>query len=349
MRIGAIPENVVERILMRLGRLPQPLLETQIAFTLARTIMLGVKAGVFETLASQPLDAEEVSKRCKTHPGATTKLLNALAGAGYLRSDGRAYHLAPVARQWLLKSSPQSLHDKLLMQFLEWDFVAYFDDFVESGKPLNTHQSSLEEEWELYQRGMRSLASVSAAEVAQRTPVPEGARDLLDIGGSHGYYSVALCRRHSSLRSVILDLPEAVAQAEKILAEEGMGDRVVHRAGDALSDDLGNEAWDVVLISQLVHHFDDAANRELARRVARALRPGGVFVVQEMIRPRSPEDAGQIGALLDLYFAATSEAGTWSIEEIADWQRQAGLSPRKAVWLRTLPGSAQQVAGKPAS
>jgi len=65
---------------------------------------------------------------------------------------------------------------------------------------------------------MRALASGSASEVARRTPVPKGARDMLDIGGSHGYYSVALCRRHPGLRAVILDLSEAVKHAEPILA-----------------------------------------------------------------------------------------------------------------------------------
>ncbi len=127
-----------------------------------------------------------------------------------------------------------------------------------------------------------------------------------------------------------------------------MGDRVIHRAGNAVTEDLGSEAWDVVFVAQLLHHFDEPTNRDLARRVARALRPGGVFVVQDMIRPTSPQKAGQIGALLDLYFAATSEGGTWAVEEIATWQRDAGLAPRRPTWLRSLPGSAQQVAVKPA-
>jgi chemotaxis methyl-accepting protein methylase len=55
-----------------------------------------------------------------------------------------------------------------------------------------------------------------------------------------------------------------------------MGDRVVHRAGNALTDDLGTGAYDIVLIAQVVHHFTADQNRELAERVARALRPGGV-------------------------------------------------------------------------
>ena len=55
MKLGPIPENIIERILMKLGLLPAPLLDTQVAYTLARTIMLGVHADVFEALALEAL------------------------------------------------------------------------------------------------------------------------------------------------------------------------------------------------------------------------------------------------------------------------------------------------------
>ncbi len=102
----------------------------------------------------------------------------------------------------------------------------------------------------------------------------------------------------------------------------------------------------MILVANLVHHFDDATNRALAKRIARALRPGGVFVIQELYRASSPHEAGQIGALLDLYFALTSEAGTWSFEEMAGWQREAGLKPRKPIKFMTAPGNGQQSAVK---
>ena len=102
----------------------------------------------------------------------------------------------------------------------------------------------------------------------------------------------------------------------------------------------------MVFVSSLVHHFDDATNRALAKRIARALRPGGVFVIQELIRPSPRAKPAQIGALLDLYFALTSEAGTWSFEEMADWQREAGLKPLKPIKFRTVPGNGQQSAVK---
>ena len=163
---------------------------------------------------------------------------------------------------------------------------------------------------------------------------------MLDIGGSHGYYSVATCRRHPGLNATILDLPEATAPSASILARENMGDRVVHREGNVLTDDLGEEVWDLVFISNLVHHFDEPTNREVAKRVARALKPGGSLAILEMIRPESPNDTGQMGALMDLFFALTSLSGTWSLDEISDWEAGAGLTPGKPIKLKSIPGGA---------
>jgi SAM-dependent methyltransferase len=344
MKLGGIPQNPIERLAKALGLLPHPLLETHIAMLLARTLMEGSRLGVFEALKDAPLTAEEVADRCGGQPRATRKLLDALTGCEYLRFDAGCYALAPVARHWLLPGTPQSLHDKMLFQFLEWDYIAHIGEFVRTGQPFNFHTTMTSEEWGLYQRGMRATAASGAPEVARRTPVPKGARDMLDIGGSHGLLSAAICRRHPGLRAVILDLSEAVEHAAPILAKEGMGERVIHQVGNALTDDLGTEAWDVVFVANLVHHFDDATNRTLAKRIAKALRPGGVFVIQELYRPRTPNDAGQIGALLDLYFALTSEAGTWSFKEMANWQREAGLKPLKPIKFVSVPGNGQQSA-----
>jgi SAM-dependent methyltransferase len=347
VRIGPIPDNLVERLVLRAGAAPLPLLETQIAYTLARVIMAGVRLGVFDALADGPGTAEEVAQRCGTDPAATGKLLFALAGAGYLNAVDGGYELAPVARKWLLKGSDPSLADKLELQFLEWDWMGASEEYVRTGQPLEVHSETDEDRWRLYQRGMRSIAGVFTQEGAKRMPVPKGATRMLDIGGSHGYWSVAICRRHDGLSAVILDLPEAVEQAAPILAAENMGDRVIHRAGDALTDDLGEDEYDLVLVSQLVHHFSEEQNRELAKRIARALRPGGVYAISDAFRPATSKQAGQTGALLEFYFALTSQSGTWSVEEMADWQRGAGLKPRRPIKLRTAPGVGILAAAKP--
>jgi SAM-dependent methyltransferase len=347
MRFGAVPENPVEWMIARLGVAPRPLLETQMAYTLARVIMVATKLGVFEALAPGRATAEEVAVRCETSPIGTEKLLFALAGAGYVLSVDGCFALAPVSRRWLLRDSPRSVADKLLLQFLEWEWMERAEDYVRTGEPIELHSMADAEHWQLYQRGMRAVANAFAGEAARRMPVPRDARDMLDIGGSHGYYSVALCRRHEGLQATILDLPEAIEHAASLLAAESMGDRVIHRAGDALTEELGRDAYDLVLMAQLVHHFSAGENQDLAARVARALRPGGMFAILDAFRPHTAKDAGQVGALLEFYFALTSQSGTWAVEEIADWQRQAGLDPRRPIRFRTAPGLGIQAAVKP--
>jgi SAM-dependent methyltransferase len=348
VRLGAVPENFLERVLLSLGLLPTPFLYTHVAMLLSRTTMAATKLGVFDVLEPGPLGASEVACKCGTDPDASRKLLDALVGAGYLRCRRERYALAPVARKWLARG-PRSLADQLMWQFKEWEWLESCEEFVHTGEPVMMHQRLSDEEWALYQRGMRSLAGLWAPEVAWRTPVPRGAVAMLDIGGSLGHYSVALCRRYPNLSSVVLDLPAAVAQAAPILAAEGMNGRVSYRIGDALTDDLGSEDWDLVLVSQLVHHFDEETNRELARRVAAALRPGGVFVVQDALHSRRRERDRGLSALYDLYFALTSKAGTWSYQEVAAWQREAGLAPKRPLRFITMPGCGQQSAFKPRS
>lgn len=347
MRIGSIAETLLERLALGLGLIPTPLLDTSAGTVLANTLIAATQLGIFEALAAGGRDARDVAAACGTSAVATERLLRALVGAGYLRQRGPSYRLAPVSRKWLLAASRLSLRDAILFAAVEARWMDQLDEFIRSGVPLDFHATMSADEWALYQRAMRALANLGAPEVARRLPVLPGARAMLDIGGAHGYYSVMLCRRHPRLRATILDLPVAVAHAAPLLASEGMGDRVVHRAGDALTDDLGEAEYDLVLIAQLVHHFDAAQNQDLVRRAARALRPGGTLAILEAIHASGVSAGGQLDSLLSLYFAFTSLAGTWALDEIAGWQRAAGLRPRPVIRFMRMPGIGAQVAVKP--
>lgn len=346
MKLKVVAERPLERMVLALGMAPVTLVDTHMSFLRARAIMVGTRLGLFDAMAGGARTTEQIAAACGTNTHATGKLLGALVGSGYAAQAGSGYALTPVARKWTLAESPQSLRDKILFEFIEWTMVEGVEDYVRTGRPVELHAGNDPERWRLYQRAMRALAAMAAPEVVRRIPVPAGATAMLDIGGSHGFYSVSLCRRHPGLTSIVLDLPDAVAQAAPILAQEHMGDRVRHRAGSVLTDDLGEDAFDLVFMAQLAHHFDDATNRRIAVRVARALKPGGVFVIAELLRPASAEESGQVGALLDLYFALTSQAGTWSVAEMQQWQRDAGLTPRKPVHFRTMPGTAAVIATK---
>jgi SAM-dependent methyltransferase len=346
MKLSVTGENLMERAALALGIAPVTLIDTHMSFLRARAIMVATRLGVFDALATGPLTADHVADRCGLNRQATPKLLNALVASDYLRFNGGTYALSAVARKWLLTDSPHSVRDKVLFEFFEWSVVEGTEDFVRTGRAQDLHEGGEPERWQAYQRAMRTLSGLAAPEVVSRTPVPRGATTMLDIGGSHGFISVSMCRRYPALTAVVLDLPAAVEHAAPILARENMGSRVVHQAGDALTDDLGDSRWDFIYVSQLVHHFDEPTNRAFMQRIARALNPGGVVAILELIRPDTPGKSGQAGALLDLYFALTSQSGTWSIEEIAGWQRAAGLSVRSPLRLRTVPGAVEVVGTK---
>ncbi|MBA2667679.1 MAG: methyltransferase domain-containing protein [Trueperaceae bacterium] len=383
MRIGTIAESPLEWLALAAGRIPTPLVDTHLAFAWARTLMVATRLGVFEALTPGPGDATAVAASCGTAPEPTHRLLDALTGMGYLVPSGdRDYALSRSSRRWLSRASPDEVVDKVLFSFDEWRFVEHYERFVSTGEALGMHDRLAGPDvvdgadrpaadrpgsdrpgsdrpgavteagaggWERYQRGLHALSKVSAAEVGRRTPVPRGATVLLDIGGAHGRFAAALLRRHPALRATVLDLPDAVSASAPLLSAHGLGDRLRHQRGDVFETDLGDGVWDVVFVSQLTHHLTDAANRDLASRITRALRPGGVYVIQDLVRPATPREArrARLGALLDLYFAATSGAGTVTLGTLRAWQADAGLLPRRPVWMRTLPGMVQQVGVRP--
>jgi len=347
MRLTTVGGTLVERFLLAVGAVPTPLLDTFIALMLARTVMVAARFNVLEALSEGSLTAAEVAERCGTDAGATGNLLTALAGARYVRvgSDGR-YRLAPVAKRWMLACARVSMRDAVLHRYLDARFMEHADEYLRTGEPVDFHRPGMmtSQEWEIYLRGQRADAAYCASEVARRMPMPKRPVAMLDIGGGHGHYSAALCRRHPQLRATVLDLPQAADYARALLEREGVGDRVCYRCGDVASEDLGQELYDLILVAHVVHHFSDSTNRDLMRRMAAALKRGGYCVVLDIERERSAQSAGQTGALTNLYFAITSGGGTRSLEEIASWQREAGLRVCKPIHLRFAPGIGMQAA-----
>lgn len=337
MKIGPRPENAREWLAEKLDLAPIPIADTQVAYTAARAIMAGTSLGIFDAIARGHTTPEAIAGACRTHPRATRALLDALVSIDYLSFRGGAYANRRHVTKWLLADAPRSIRAKLVFQRVEWELLAGLEGFVRTGESLALHRMLGPEEQALYQDGMRALASEIAPAIAGRLRLPRSPRRMVDVGGSHGFHAVALCRKHPTLEAEVLELPGAVTAAAPLLAKENMGDRVRHREGDALAGDLGRDL-DLVLVAQLVHHFTAKENAALAKRAFRALRPGGVLAIADLERAPSPGAGGALGGTMDLYFALTSRSGTWSVPEMQQWQRDAGFRVRRAVRFPTLPG-----------
>lgn len=346
MKLKIAAENLLERIAIALNLVPEPLIDTQIAFIKARAIMAAAEIGIFEALGKDKMNAEQIAERCKTNPKATQQLLNSLVGIGYLKWRDNQYYVKPRYQKWLLKEYSSNVSNKLRFQITEWNWLSNLDDYLRTGKAIDVHSSMSTKEWSGYQDGMKDLSNNTSKELANKLQLPKNATKILDIGGSHGLYSIELCKKYPALSSTILELPEAIDRASVIASEYGLSDRIQYKAGNTLTDDLGEEQYDLIMIHNVVHHFTLEENIDLAKKVARALKPNGIYAIGEFIRRNKPNEGGSSAALADLYFAFTSASGIWSIKEMSSWQKQAGLKPQKTISLMALPGWKVLVAEK---
>jgi tRNA (cmo5U34)-methyltransferase len=119
------------------------------------------------------------------------------------------------------------------------------------------------------------------AETARATEGIE-ARDVLDLGVGTGETARRVLERHRGARLVGIDESEAM-----LAAAELEGDLRVSR----LEDPLPEGPFDLVVSCLAVHHLDSDGKRDLFRRVAAALRPGGRFVLADVVVPEREEDA----------------------------------------------------------
>lgn len=346
MKLKIQPENPLEWMAIKMNLAPVPLVETQIYFTVARTIMAAAELGIFEPIGKAWKSSEDVAKDCRTHPESTRHLLNGLVGIGYVRHRDGKYMIVPKFRKWLLKESDSNLIGKLRFQLLEWDWVGKLEEYVRNGKPLDLHGSINPREWEVYQEGMRDLSVNAAKELASKIPLPSGATRLLDIGGSHGLYSIELCKKHPALSSTILELPGAIDSASSIAKRYDNTGRVNYEAGNALTDDIGEQQYDMVMINNVVHHFTEEQNIALAAKIYRSIKPGGIYAVGEVIRNDKPGAGGVLAATTSLYFSLTSSSGNWSEADISSWQTKAGFQKLKTISAMSIPGWKMVIAKK---
>lgn len=337
MQYGVIPENLLERFALAAGKIPVPLIDALYGIVKSRAIMAGVSLGIFEALGRGPETAAELAVRLRLDPRFLELLLRTLVFCGYLSQKKDRYRLSRISERTMVPGGAMELYGYLRWNYAQWEMVAGLEEAVRSGRGCDFHSTLKDAEaWGHYQRGMLEIARLEADLVAGKLHAPRGARTLLDVGGSHGLFGAAICRRNPPLRATVLDLPEAVGQARELAIDEGISDVVEHRAGHLMEDDWG-AGYDMVLLANVLHHFSAEQNRCILKRAAAALCPAGTVVIWEMERPATGSKAGP-GDGAALYFALTSGGGAYHGSEYAQWMTEAGLSAVRIARPRTTPG-----------
>jgi 2-hydroxy-4-(methylsulfanyl)butanoate S-methyltransferase len=337
MHIAILPDGPLEGLALTAGLVPTPFFAGLWGIFYSRCVLSATRLGVLDALEARPQTTAALARAIDAQSAGLEPLLKGLNGIGLVRHRDGEWSLTRTSRRWLLRSSKGGMRDAVLFLELPLRWMDRIEDVVRTGQVQRIHEGGLTPaEWELYMRGLAAFARMSGAEVVRRVRLGGAPRRLLDVGGGHGIYSVAFCRRFPELTAEVLDLAEAVESGRRIIAEEGQSGRVKHRAGDMRTESWG-EDYDVVLLFNVLHNATEGECQNAVRRASAALRPGGTLVILEN---RYEETRGNLDAARgfgELFHFLISGARAWPEPVMKGWLAQAGFEKIAATQLRLAP------------
>ena len=112
---------------------------------------------------------------------------------------------------------------------------------------------------------------------------------VLDLGTGTGETLAAVLARHPGAAAVGVDEsgPMLAAARHRL----GDGDVAVDLRVAGLTDPLPGGPFDLVVSALAIHHLEGPDKADLFARIAGALRPGGRFVLGDVVIPADPADA----------------------------------------------------------
>jgi SAM-dependent methyltransferase len=246
------------------------------------------------------------------------------------KEDGR-YRLTPEAEAFLDRRSPAYLGG--MAGFLVGPpLLDAFRDLTESvrkGGTMLSAQGSMTPEhemWEEFARGMAAMMAPASEAIAQIVGASEmGTCKVLDIAAGHGVFGVAIARHNPRAEVYALDWQNVLPYARANAEAAGVAGRFHEIPGDAFEVDFGG-GYDLVLLTNFFHHFDQPTCVRLMRKVHAALKEGGRAVTLEFV-PDETRVAPPAAATFALVMLSSTPAGdAYTFSEFDEMFREAGFS-----------------------
>ena len=328
---------------------PSPILDLAGLFAF-QVLSVAVRQGVFTALSAQPLSPAQLAQQLSCDEHGMQMLLEALAAIGYVAEgkNGR-YQNTPLTEKWVLTND--AFNVTAVVEF--WNAAAqellpHAQTVLQTGKrPYDFYEwsASRPDLYRAYQQQMMMSASNAGLTIVGKVRLPSQATSLLDVGGAHGMYSILFCQQHPQLHATILDNHAGVQMAQENIAQHGLDERVHTLVGDLWQTDWGEH--DIVLLFNVIHHFDSETNLSLMQRAAAALKPGGqVVILDQIVGNVSGKATNALIRLIAWEYYLLANGRVHEREEINRWLVQAGFKDVRFIGLPKLPGNSLVVAGR---
>ena len=271
-----------------------------------------IKLDLFTAIADGNKTVSAIAARIQASEKGTRVLCDFLTIIGFLTKQGDEYSLTTDSNVFLNRHSPAYMGSVS-------DFIVEigqkngaFDDMaalVRKGGTLLTEETVTVENplWVNFARNMAPLMAMPAERIADLL----GAADarpwkVLDIAAGHGLFGITIARKNPNAHIVALDWAPVLEVARENAAKAGVADRHTLLPGSAFEVDFG-QGYDIVLLTNFLHHFDQPTNEQLLRKAHAALAPGGRVLTFEFI-----PDENRITPPADAMFAMTMLGSTKS-------------------------------------
>lgn len=318
---------------------PERILEMINAHHNSAALRAATELDLFTAIGEGNQDAPSIARRCKASERGIRILCDFLVMAGLLTKNNFRYGLAPDAATFLDRRSPASMAT-IPSFLLSPTMVGAFQDLagaVRKGGTVISESGTLEAEnpvWVEFARSMAPMMAFPAELIAGVLGASEGKKwKVLDIAAGHGLFGIALARHNPNAEIVAIDWPAVLAVAKENATAAGVAGRYSALPGSAFDVNFGT-GYDLVLLTNFLHHFDAPTCETLLRKVHAALAPGGRAVALEFV-PNEDRVSPPIAAKFSMIMLSTTPSGDAYTH--AQYERMFGNAGFRSCALHTLP------------
>ncbi|KUI05295.1 hypothetical protein AU189_02630 [Mycolicibacterium acapulense] len=292
--------------------------------------------GIADVLADGPMTATQIAARIDCDDDTTHRLLRGAVGCGLCTMDRRTGAVKLTRTGAVLRSDhPASLRAWMRYKGMRstvdaWGGLAASVRSGQSAFELVHGMSVWEwfaahpDEQRIFASTMRQATEIAARAIARVYPWPDGAV-VCDVAGGIGtLLSVIVGSSRANLRGILVDSAGMIAEAERLLAERGLADRIDRVEGDIFR--AINATADVYLLKDVLHDWDDERCGKILAAVAASMPRGSKLVIVEYLQEHNRPNP--FSPLLDLHTLTQRDGGRLrSVDELSALLTGAGLRP----------------------
>lgn len=295
------------------------------SFQQSRILLTAFELDIFTILDEHLLTSAQVAEKINADERGTDRLMNALSTFDFLHKTKNKFFNSEHSSRYLVKGKPGYMGGLMHTNHL-WNTWSTLTDAVKKGSTvIEKDINKRGDEWlEAFIAAMHNRGTVQAKIISMMLDLTN-VKQVLDVGGGSGAFSMTMVKSNEIMRGIIFDLPNVIPIAKKYVEEEKLLDRFDFIAGNYLTDnfEMGN---DLILLSAIIHINSFEENKELIAKCAESLNPGGQVVIYDQImdEDRITPPNGAVFALNML--VGTEKGDTYTQSEIKSWFESAGLT-----------------------